>query len=169
MNTTVDFQNEIDAPVEINRLEQAIQITLERFAGHALRAGIPADDLELAVVITTDEQVQQLNVEFRQVDAPTDILSFPADPLPIEFSDEPYYLGDLIIAYPYALAQATRLGHDPLENLCLLVIHGCLHLLGYDHDTVENRRKMWEAQAEILQALNISTAIVPELESAPHE
>jgi probable rRNA maturation factor len=79
--------------------------------------------------------------------------------------DEPVYLGDLVIAYPYAQAQAQREGHDMMHSLLLLVVHGTLHLLGYDHDTVSNRAAMWAAQDRVLAALGVPLAIVPSLES----
>jgi len=98
------------------------------------------------------------------VDAPTDVLSFPADEPPVAIPDEPPYLGDLMIAYPYALAQAEREEHDPGDSFALLVAHGVLHLLGFDHDTDENRTRMWAAQADSLNALKIPLSLVPALE-----
>lgn len=62
-------------------------------------------------------------------------------------------LGDLIIAYPYAARQAARYGHSLAAELQLLVVHGCLHLLGYDHDTPERQAEMWRVQGEILASL----------------
>ncbi|MFN8564627.1 MAG: rRNA maturation RNase YbeY [Anaerolineae bacterium] len=75
------------------------------------------------------------------------------------------YLGDLVIAYPYAAAQAQREGHALDDSLALLVVHGTLHLLGYDHDTPEHRAHMWAAQELALLALGISPEIVPALEN----
>ena len=68
------------------------------------------------------------------------------------------------VAYPYASAQALREGHSVDDSLALLVIHGTLHLLGYDHDTPEHRAAMWAAQDAALRSLGISTHIVPSLE-----
>jgi probable rRNA maturation factor len=119
----------------------------------------------LTIVITDNDYVAQLNRQFRGVDAPTDVLSFPAEAPPEEIiDDEPPYLGDLVIAHPYATAQAQHEGHDVSDSFALLVVHGTLHLLGYDHDTQENRAEMWAAQERALIALNISPAIVPALE-----
>ena len=86
----------------------------------------------------------------------------------MEIADEAPYLGDLVIAYPYASAQATGLGHPLADSLALLVVHGTLHLLGYDHDTTESRAAMWAAQARALTTLNISPEIVPSLEDSAH-
>jgi probable rRNA maturation factor len=123
-------------------------------------------DSALTVVITDDEAVAALNHQYRGIDAPTDVLSFPADPMP---QDKPPYLGDLIIAYPYTLMQAASAGHDADDSLALLVVHGTLHLLGSDHDTLEHRSAMWAAQETALRALGIPPGIVPALESYDHQ
>jgi probable rRNA maturation factor len=119
----------------------------------------------LSIVITNDDEVQALNRQYRDIDAPTDILSFPADAVPEEIAaGEAPYLGDLVIAYPYTSQQAEGLGHDLSDTLALLVVHGTLHLLGYDHDTPENRAAMWAAQEEALRALSIPLDMLPPLE-----
>ncbi|GAB4346601.1 MAG: rRNA maturation RNase YbeY [Phototrophicales bacterium] len=123
----------------------------------------PVDSM-LTIVITDNEEVAALNQQFRGIAAPTDVLSFPADLPPIPIEDEPPYLGDLVIAYPYALAQAEREKHDPQHSFALLVVHGTLHLLGFDHDTPQNRAQMWAAQDQALKALDIPLSIVPALE-----
>jgi probable rRNA maturation factor len=121
----------------------------------------------LSLVLTSDEQVQELNHQYRGVDAPTDVLSFPADPLPDEIleelEDDPY-LGDLIIAVPYTLHQAEEAGHARDDEFVLLAIHGTLHLLGYDHDTPENESEMWTVQAESLAATGVAI-VVPRFHS----
>jgi probable rRNA maturation factor len=126
----------------------------------------------VTIVIESDEAVRALNAEYRGVDSVTDVLSFPAAPLPPELAaelDEPPSLGDLVIAYPYASAQAAALGHPLHDSLKLLVVHGTLHLLGYDHDTPERRAEMWAEQARALDALGISPSLVPSLEDAAHD
>lgn len=118
----------------------------------------------VAVVVTGNDYVQQLNRDYRGVDAPTDVLSFAAqegDDLDIAFAPEAAeeidrYLGDLILAWPYAAAQAARYGYPMQTELQLLVVHGCLHLLGYDHDTEENLAEMWAAQQSILTGLGVT-------------
>lgn len=109
----------------------------------------------LTLVVTDDEHVRDLNRQFRKVDAATDILSFPADPLPEEVEDEPPYLGDLIIAYPYTVHQAEETGYALDDELVLLAIHGTLHLLGYDHADTETQDEMWAAQADALTAMGV--------------
>jgi probable rRNA maturation factor len=144
----IDIQNEYgveDLPTD--RIIEAIRLVLDR---HEVEAGTT-----VSVVVTDDEHVRQLNIEFRDVDAATDILSFPADPLPEEIEDEAPYLGDLIIAYPYTQHEAAEAGHDINDELVLLVVHGTLHLLGYDHDNDENQNQMWMAQSELLAQLGV--------------
>lgn len=155
----IDIQNENQYVIKSSQLITAIQAVINR---HEV-------DVEsgVSVVLTTDEAIHVLNKQHRDVDAPTDVLSFPAEPLPPELQDgETPYLGDLIIAYPYASSQATRLKHPLEDSLALLVIHGTLHLLGYDHDSPENRAEMWAEQEIALKALNIDTGIVPSLEES---
>lgn len=114
----------------------------------------------LTVVVTDDDALQTLNREYRQVDAPTDVLSFSAqegadtDPqlvLPPELAAEMgQYLGDIVIAYPYAARQAARFANSVAAELRLLTVHGVLHLLGYDHATSEDEAVMWAVQARVL-------------------
>lgn len=156
MTYCIDIQNDLNYSVDATRLQQAVTTVLNQ---HELDR-----DSSLAIVFTDNSGVQKLNVQHRQIDAPTDVLSFPADPLPEFITNEPLYLGDLIVAYPYASKQAEAHGHHLDDSLCLLVIHGTLHLLGYDHNTPENRAEMWAAQADALKTMRIDTGIVPSLE-----
>lgn len=115
----------------------------------------------LTVVITSDEVVQQLNRDYRGIDAPTDVLSFANQDLvddvptqltvPDELATEvAAYLGDVIIAYPYAKRQAEHFQNPIAAELRLLVVHGTLHLLGYDHATPAEREAMWVIQNVVL-------------------
>ena len=156
MTYSIDIQNDALAVPDATRLEQAVITVLDQ---HDVDR-----NSGLTIVFTDDEVVRKLNLQHRKIDAPTDVLSFPADPLPEYVTDEPPYLGDLVIAYPYAVDQAEKLQHNLNDSLCLLLIHGTLHLLGYDHDTPQNRAEMWSAQADALQAMQIDTRIVPALE-----
>lgn len=130
-------------------LQQAAEATLQA-------EGQPSG--EVTVVITGDAEIQALNRDYGEADAPTDVLSFAAregEPfvLPEEASA---YLGDVIISYPTAAAQAAGQGHAVQEELALLTVHGCLHLLGYDHaDDVEQER-MWARQEVIMAQVRAS-------------
>jgi len=112
---------------------------------------------EVAVVVTDDEALRELNRRYRGVDAPTDVLAFPDEtqrPF-VGAPGFPRYLGDVIISFPRAEAQAAEAGHDVRAELQLLVVHGVLHFLGYDDVTDEQRARMWAAQADILQTLGV--------------
>ena len=161
MTFTIDIQNDSNYLVDAARLQSASRQVLSQ---HDVDP-----DTTLSVVFVDNAYIQGVNLQFRGIDAPTDVLSFPADEPPVEIDGEPPYLGDLIIAYPYASEQAAREGHTLDDSLSLLVVHGTLHLLGYDHDTPENRAEMWAAQDAALIALGISTSIVPALEGGDHD
>lgn len=171
MTSFVEIQNEHAYPISPDLLVRAAQAVIVQQAASPLSA--------LTIVLEQDAAVAALNRRYRQVDAPTDVLSFPAElpPLPpdsvwagvdIEADMASAYLGDLVIAFPYACAQAAREGHDLHDSLMLLVVHGVLHLLGHDHDTAENRARMWAAQEAALHLLGISPELVPALEGADH-
>ena len=115
---------------------------------------------ELSIVLTSDEQLHDLNFQFREMDAPTDVLSFPSD-----FTDPESgasYLGDVVISLPRAEAQSQTGGHAIEDELQLLVVHGVLHLLGHDHAEPLDKSQMWAIQAEILKTLGIGDISIPE-------
>jgi probable rRNA maturation factor len=143
----IEIENDIEADdVPMVRLIEAAEYVLQR---HHV-----AQDTALTIVITDDMTVRHMNNDFRGVDAVTDILSFPADPLPDEIDEAPY-LGDLIIAYPYTTRQAVQTGHTLTDELVLLVVHGTLHLLGFDHDNATHQDVMWAEQTAALEALAV--------------
>lgn len=112
---------------------------------------------ELTLVVAADEVLHELNLRHRGVDAPTDVLAF-ADETPGPFvnaPDLPRYLGDVVVSFPRAQAQAAEAEHEVSVEMQLLVVHGVLHLLGYDDVAEERRARMWQVQAEILRLLDI--------------
>jgi probable rRNA maturation factor len=110
----------------------------------------------VTVVVTDDVGIQELNRDFLGIDAPTDVLSFGAQEAAGPFVAAPEagnYLGDVILSYPQAAAQAAEQGHPAGGELDLLVVHGLLHLLGYDHAAEAEQAVMWARQDEILNNL----------------
>ncbi|MFC2015557.1 rRNA maturation RNase YbeY [Chloroflexota bacterium] len=108
---------------------------------------------QATLVITDDQGIQTLNRDFLGIDVPTDVLAFPAQDDSDGFvfaPGEEHYIGDVIISYPRALQQAQELGHPVEHEICLLIIHGFLHLLGYDHTSEEEKAAMWGRQAILL-------------------
>lgn len=126
---------------------------IETAARAALSHMSTVEDSELTVVIQSNEDLRNLNREFRGVDAPTDVLAFPADELDPDSGNR--YIGDIAIAYPYAREQAQQAGHPLEHELKLLVVHGVLHLFELDHVEPEDTREMWAAQYSIMDALGI--------------
>jgi len=106
---------------------------------------------DLTIVIGDDAQLHELNRQFLGVDAPTDVLSFPSDGTDPDSGER--YIGDILISYPRAVAQAASAGHTVQDELQLLVVHGVLHLLGFDHALPAEKKRMWEIQAQVLASL----------------
>jgi probable rRNA maturation factor len=145
---------------------------LETVARRTLARHSPAP-AALTVVVTSDSAVQTLNRTYRGIDAPTDVLSFAAQDAedesdeegdagrvhlvtPAELADElADYLGDIVIALPYATRQAAHYGNSVDNELRLLTVHGVLHLLGYDHATPEEDDAMWEMQSAVLRTVTV--------------
>ena len=137
-------------------LSQVSRSLVEGAAQAVLSAeGVP-QEVALSVVVTDDAEIQALNRQFRQIDAPTDVLSFGEEAGATGFvaaPDEPPYLGDVVVSLTRAQAQAAERGHGVEEELALLIVHGVLHLLGYDHATDQKEAQMWEQQGAILGGL----------------
>jgi probable rRNA maturation factor len=109
-------------------------------------------DTELTLRITSDEEIQELNREYRGVDKPTDVLSFNQDVVDPETGH--LYLGDIIISLETARRQALEQGHSLSKECLLLAIHGTLHLLGYDHAEPNEKEEMWRIQDRLLAELD---------------
>ena len=139
----INIDSQLDLPVDPAVLEKAASHTLSY-----TRAGI---DLELTLVIGDDTLLQQYNQQYLGIDAPTDVLSFPTEYL--DPDTQARYLGDILISLPRAQQQAATGGHPLEEELQLLVVHGVLHLLGYDHTTLEEAGRMQTAQDAIMALL----------------
>lgn len=136
---------------------------LEHAAQAALMNQSASPESEITIVLTDDAHIRKLNRDYLGIDAPTDVLSFPAsetDGSEINGSEiDPEtgspYLGDIIISMPYAARSAAKAGHPLESEVQLLVVHGVLHLLGHDHAKVRAKARMWKAQAEILEVLGL--------------
>jgi probable rRNA maturation factor len=139
--------------VSADVLKQAAQETLTQ-------AGTPIG-VELTIVLENNEVIQALNNQFRQIDSPTDVLSFPSGDMENPENDLTY-LGDIVISVPKAQDQATTAGHSLQAELQLLTIHGVLHLIGFDHADEDQKTAMWLVQAEILEAVGAEINTPPE-------
>lgn len=117
-------------------------------------------DGDLTIVLTDDAQLHELNREYLGIDAPTDVLSFPASETDPETGRR--YLGDILVSISRADEQARTAGHALVVEAQLLTVHGTLHLLGHDHAEFEEKARMWAAQAEVLESLGLADIQVRE-------
>ena len=127
-------------------------------------------DAQINLVLTDNEEIKRVNTEFRNIQAPTDVLSFPMIPFEtpgdydIVEEDESYFdldtdellLGDIMISVDKVFAQAEEYGHSVKREFSFLVAHSMLHLLGYDHMTPEEASVMETKQAKALEELGIT-------------
>lgn len=134
------------------------QTILQDVAEAALKTGEWGEMPALTIVLGDDDYLLELNHQFMGIDQPTDVLSFYIGETNPE--DSSFYLGDLAISLTRAKAQADTGNHSIEDELRLLVVHGVLHLLGYDHATPEEKKQMWSTQARILQSLG-SNLLMP--------
>lgn len=126
--------------------DPALRQTIRTAALAALRNGKAPRSSALTVLVAGDAAIRALNVRFRGIDAPTDVLSFPA-------GDADGYLGDIAISLETARRQAEAGGHSVADEVELLIVHGVLHLLGHDHGAAEEKSVMWSTQADALDDL----------------
>lgn len=153
-----EIEDQVIAILVLEQFQNKIsdQILLSSGETTLLLDGVP-DSPSLTLKITDDEEMTELNQRYRGINRTTDVLAFGAD-----FTDpdlESRYLGDVIISFPQAEKQALERGHAVEEELQLLVVHGVLHLLGYDHDTQSGKEVMWAMQSQVLTELGLSIKV----------
>ncbi|MBN1658692.1 MAG: rRNA maturation RNase YbeY [Anaerolineae bacterium] len=152
--TAPDLAIEVEVQIAPEFAGLVVVDTIQAAATNALRLeGLGG---EVTIVITDDQGIQELNRDFLGRDRPTDVLSFSAREGDASFVSAPEvidYWGDVIVSYPRASEQAAEQGHSVERELKLLVVHGVLHLLGYDHEEEEDRAEMWARQDEILDVV----------------
>ncbi len=156
---------------ETGQVSQAImEQTLDLLNFAAQKTG--KEDKEMAVTFVTNERSHALNLEFRQTDRPTDVISLeykPETPLvfdPKELANNPElqemlsefdaYIGELFISIDKAKEQAAEYGHSFEREMGFLAVHGFLHINGYDHYTPEEEKEMFTLQEEILTAYGLT-------------
>ena len=164
MEINVLIDEEFEASIEEGWLQSVVERVL-------IAQGV-SSDVELGLVIASEERVQQLNQSYIGKNEPTDVLAFamlpeqsaqgvpgadfPAFVVP---PDGVRHLGEVIISYPQAAAQAEEHQHSVKREIAILIIHGVLHLLGYDHDEPALKRLMTARETEILSYVEPDTAL----------
>lgn len=161
---TIDYDNET---------EQAFDFDCEEVAGRVMETTLDyfhcPYEAEISLVLTDNEGIRQINRRFRQIDAATDVLSFPAfeyeTPADFSFLEESedafnpdtgeLLLGDMMISVERVVSQAKEYGHSELREYAFLIVHSMLHLLGFDHMEEEERLVMEDYQKRLLEKLDI--------------
>ncbi len=144
----------IDVLDETGLLSQVQEEAIRHAAETALKLSGGAGDVSVAVV--SDEQIREMNAQYRDVDAATDVLSFANDEgeaLAEAPEEDAHFLGDIAISLQTAARQAEEIGQSLERELAFLTVHGVLHLSGYDHMTPEDEEKMLEKQRAVMNAL----------------
>ena len=159
---------QVDIVIECDGWEAlGLQVLAERAAVAALRhLGLP-EAAEIALLATDDAHIRKLNAGFRDKDAATNVLSWPAEDLAAEapggqpfppsadFPGEPPFLGDIALAWETCLAEAETAKKQLSDHVTHLFVHGLLHLLGYDHICDEDALVMERLEVEILAKLGL--------------
>lgn len=138
-----------DLPLDEDYLQQVIATTLQHIEFE--------QDVEIGIACVDLAYSQELNAQYRQKDKPTNVLSFPSE-IPADIVDElvQYPLGDLVICIPVVLQESIEQQKNPQHHFTHLVVHGVLHLLGYDHEiSEEDAEVMEQLEIEILAKLGI--------------
>ena len=163
MTLQIDYETDREIGIEYEELaEKVVQKVLDM-------EGCPYD-AQVNLVLTDNEEIERVNTEFREIHAPTDVLSFPMIPFetPADYAiveeDQSYFdldtdellLGDVMISVDKVFAQAEEYGHSVTREFCFLVAHSMLHLLGYDHMTPEEAVVMENKQRTALDELGIT-------------
>lgn len=142
---TIEVVNETEVEVDLDALGEQARFVLDRLRIHP--------QAELSVVLVDEAAMTELHVRWMDEPGPTDVLSFPMDELrPTRDDEEPEegLLGDIVICPQVAERQAAAAGHSRHEELALLLTHGILHLLGYDHGEPEEHAEMFGLQDRLL-------------------
>lgn len=114
------------------------------------------DNLEFNIIIVDNDYIHELNKNYRNIDRPTDVITFALEDYEDGIKLEHRMLGDIYISIDKAISQAEEYGHDLRREICFLAVHGFLHLLGYDHMEKEEEEIMFSLQEEILNEANIT-------------
>lgn len=148
----VDETNSVSADA-LQEVEKLLQFAAEK-------EGVQ-DQVEVSVTIVTNEEIREINRDYRGKDTPTDVISFALeeegeDEVEIVGADMPPVLGDIIISADRTKEQAEEYGHSFMRELGFLAVHGFLHLLGYDHMTKEEEEEMFSKQKDLLDEYGLT-------------
>lgn len=152
---------QLDINDETNKIPNTIDELVTKLLNHAAKEEDIAGEAEVSVTFMSDEDIKEINANYRGIDAPTDVISFALEEITegeVEVKTEvdmPTVLGDILISIDTAERQAQEYGHSLKREIGFLALHGFLHLLGYDHMTNEDEKKMFGRQKEILDTFGL--------------
>ncbi len=153
-NTVMNLS--ITITCDLWRSDDDLKNTVRKAAAAAYRAvQRPACDLELSVVLSDDETVAQLNQRWRGKPDPTNVLSFPVAQSAARAEDEPIFVGDIILASGIVSREARESGKPLATHLSHLIVHGVLHLMGYDHEDEPSAERMQAAESDAMALLGL--------------
>ncbi|MGX9135314.1 rRNA maturation RNase YbeY [Rummeliibacillus sp. JY-2-4R] len=155
MSLNIDFLD------ETGKVKESDIELVEGLLQHAAKVESIEDGTEISITFVTNEAIHEINREYRQKDAPTDVISFALEEIgegetPIIAKGMPRILGDVIISIDRTKEQADEYGHSFERELGFLAVHGFLHLLGYDHMVPEDEKIMFGKQDEILESYGLT-------------
>lgn len=117
------------------------------------------ESFDLSILVCSDMEITTYNKMYRQIDQPTDVLSFTNNEIDPETNSR--ILGDIVVSFDTAYSQAQQAKNDLQTEIDMLIIHGVLHLLGFDHDDVTNKSIMWKNQYKLHKKLGIIVNSLP--------
>ena len=144
---TIEINNESDLGVDLDRVFNLAQHVIAALRLH------PAVDL--GIIFVDEEPMTDLHIKWMDEPGPTDVLSFPMDELrpgSEDFLSDEGVLGDVVICPQVAIKQAAAAGHEPINEMLLLLTHGILHLVGFDHAEPEEEKEMFGLQKDLLNS-----------------
>ena len=152
---------EIDFTDETSQLTDEQMKEIENILNFAALKLDIEEGSEVSITFVSNERIREINRDYRDKDAPTDVISFAMEELgegEVELIGVgmPRVLGDIIISTAKAMEQAEEYGHSFIRELGFLAVHGFLHLLGYDHMTAEDEKRMFTLQKEILDGYGLT-------------
>jgi probable rRNA maturation factor len=163
---TLDIISEIDfAGMKANEIKKHIRLVCNKIIKSQF-AKFDINEVELCVAIVDDETIKQLNKDFRKKNKPTNVLSFPNDDVNLQqISDEKlskahWMLGDVIISHETITKEAGNQQKNVIDHLTHMLVHGILHLIGYDHENDQDAKKMESLEESILSGFSIASPYI---------
>ncbi len=146
---TIEITNESDVEVDLKTVRSVAEYVIEQLKLHPM--------VDLGIIFVNEKPMSELHLQWMDEPGPTDVLSFPMDVLRPGAEDGPMpegVLGDVVICPQVATLQAQAAGHSTMNEINLLLTHGMLHLLGFDHAEPDEEREMFRLQKSLLEGFN---------------